>query len=51
VDVFIEQALDLIATMDVDAYEAVKLATLSPETINNHLPVLGKALRVAIEWG
>ena len=45
------KALDQISTMDVDAYKSVNLATLSPKSINNHLTVLGRALRVAIEWG
>lgn len=44
--------LDQIGQRDISGYIAAKKKTkLSPKTINNHLMVLGRMLRVAAEWG
>ena len=43
--------LDRIGTRDVEKYKARKLSEgLAPKTINNHLAVLRRILRVAVEW-
>jgi integrase len=43
--------LNEIGAEQIAAYKAKKReARLSPKTINNHLIVLGKMLRVAVEW-
>ena len=44
--------LDAIRGDKIESYKAAKLALgLSPKTINNHLAVLRKCLRVAEAWG
>ncbi|MBI3129508.1 MAG: site-specific integrase [Candidatus Tectomicrobia bacterium] len=49
---FFDQArLDGIGSRDVEAYKALKLKEgLSPKTVNNHLAVLGRMLRIARRW-
>lgn len=48
---FGKKSLDAIGTEDVERYKATKLqAGLSPKTVNNHLAVLGKCLKNAVEW-
>ena len=43
--------VDMISARDIDSYKAKKLASgLAAKTVNNHLAVLRKALRVAFEW-
>lgn len=43
--------LETIGTANVEAYKAAKLASgLSAKTVNNHLAVLGRCLRSAVEW-
>ena len=43
--------LECINSLDIEKYKAVKIeAGLNPKTINNHLTVLRKCLRSAIEW-
>jgi integrase len=52
VPVFGAKRLDEIGVRDVDAYKARKQKEgLAKKSINNHLTVLGRALRVAVEWG
>ena len=51
VPVFGKKKLDEIGARDVEAYKAMKLKEgLSPKTVNNHLAVLGRMLRVARRW-
>lgn len=43
--------LDAVGMRDIEAYKRAKLkAGLSKKSVNNHLGVLGKILRVAQEW-
>ncbi len=47
-----EHRLDEIGPQEIEAYKAAKLASgLHPKTVNDHLAVLGKCLRIAEEWG
>lgn len=48
---FGDKPLDAISIEDIERYKAFKLkADLSPKTVNNHLGVLSKCLRTAVEW-
>ena len=48
---FGRRKLDEISNLDIEKYKAKKIAdSLSPKTINNHLAVLRKSLRCALEW-
>lgn len=41
-----------VGQREIEAYKARKLKEgSSPKTVNNHLVILGKLLRVAVEWG
>lgn len=42
--------LDAIHPLDVDAYVAEKMASLSPKTIANHLSLLGVMFKTARRW-
>jgi integrase len=44
-------ALDEITPERIETYKAKKLVTHSPQTVKNHLTVLRKILRLAVEWG
>lgn len=45
-------ALDRVDVQGIEVYKRAKLAAgLSPKSVNNHLVVLAKALRTAVEWG
>ena len=49
---FGDRSLEDITSRDVENYKAKRLAEgLAAKTINNHLAVLRKVLRVAAEWG
>jgi integrase len=48
---FSELRLDELGDEDIEAYKAAKRKLgLSEKTVNNHLAVLGKMLRIAVEW-
>ncbi len=41
-----------ITSLHIEQFKAAKLeAGLAPQTVNNHLTILGKCLRCAAEWG
>jgi len=43
--------LDEIGTLDIERYKAKKLESgLSAKTVNNHLMILSKCLRCAVDW-
>ena len=45
------KSLDAVTAEEIERYKASKLQTgLSPKTVNNHLAVLGKCLKTAVEW-
>lgn len=49
---FGKSGLDTVGLREIERYKARKLnAGLSKKSVNNHLGVLGKLLRVAQEWG
>lgn len=44
--------LEKVASAQIEQYKAAKLkGGLSPKSVNNHLIVLSKCLRTAVEWG
>jgi len=45
------QDLRELTVEQVESYKALKARTLSPKTVNNHLGVLGRMLRSAVDWG
>ena len=48
---FGRRKLDEISNLDIEKYKAKKIdESLSPKTINNHLAVLQKCFRCALEW-
>ena len=48
---FGDKELKDIKMSSVEQYKTYKLQKLSPKTINNHLAVLSKCLRTAMDWG
>lgn len=49
---FGDMRISQIRTEDVESYKAHKRASgLCAKTVNNHLAVLGKCLRTAVDWG
>ncbi len=49
---FGKKPIDQIVVEDIERYKMSKLqAGISPKTVNNHVGVLGKCLRTAVEWG
>src|SRR5438093_478091 len=49
--IFGERSLGTLKARDFEQYKARKLAEgLSPKTVNNHVAVLSRLLRVAEEW-
>src|SRR5262245_42964069 len=49
--IFGRRTLDTLKARDFEQYKAKKLGEgLSPKTVNNHVAVLSRLLRVAEEW-
>lgn len=49
---FGRQQLRNLSTASIESYKAEKRGSgLGPKTVNNHLALLGRCLRVALEWG
>jgi len=48
---FTDVSLPAITSADIEAYKAAKISEgLMAKTVNNHLAVLGKMLRTAVDW-